>query len=44
VADEVDRRRAGEIEILLAAVIPDVDAFAADCCGEVFAKRAPKNR
>jgi hypothetical protein len=40
VPDEVHGSGAGEIEILLAGGDPNVNAFAADGRGEVFAKRS----
>ena len=44
VADEVDGRRSGEIEIFIAVGVPDVDAFAANggrgnLCGKIGGKR-----
>ncbi len=43
VSDEVDGCGAGEIEILVAVGVPDVDAFAAHSRGEVFAERSAEN-
>lgn len=43
VADEVDCCGAGEIEILLAGGVPDVDAFSAHGRGEIFAEGAAED-
>ncbi len=43
VADEVDGGGSGEIEILVAVGVPDVDAFAANSGGEIFAEGSAEN-
>src|SRR5271168_3368753 len=37
-ADEVDRGRPGQVEILITRSVPHIDAFAADSRGKIFAK------
>ena len=43
VADEIDGRGAGKVEIFVAVRVPDVDAFAANGRGEIFAERSAEN-
>jgi hypothetical protein len=43
VADEVDGCRAGEVQVLFVAGVPEVDAFSADGCGEIFFEGAAED-
>src|SRR6478672_10253457 len=44
VADEIYGRRAGEVEIALAAIVPEINTFSAHRRRKGFAERAPQKR
>src|SRR5580704_10112202 len=44
VSDKIHRGRSREVEILLAASIPEINSFTADSGGKRLAERAPQKR